>query len=201
MKQVRIVLGMLTVVLGGVLHAGQVRFERLTIAQGLSLSSVYCIVQDHQGFLWFGTEDGLNRYDGRQFKILKPSPGDVHSLPDRWIDGLFVDSRGVIWITTPSGLCTYQPERDRFTRLLPDPRDDRSISSTTINRVTEDRSGTVWIGCDNGLFRVQPGDGTIAHIPLGPEDAREGLIGNSFCPRPGGTPGKTRFQAIPSSCF
>ena len=166
MKHTRIVIGVLVLAWGQLLTAGQVRFERLTIAQGLSLSSVYCIVQDPQGFLWFGTEDGLNRYDGRQFKIYKPSPDDPHSLPDRWIDSLFVDRRGLLWISTPSGLCAFDPASEAFTRYLPRARDPRSLSSVVVVKVTEDRAGNVWVGCDNGLNRITPADGQVTRIVL-----------------------------------
>ena len=77
------------------------RFDRINIEQGLSQSSVKVIFQDRRGFLWFGTEDGLNRYDGYNFKIYKPDPDAINSLSDRWITSIVEAQDGYLWIGTP----------------------------------------------------------------------------------------------------
>src|SRR5919109_457632 len=74
------------------------RFDHITIEQGLSQSSVRVIFQDSRGFLWFGTEDGLNRYDGYNFKTYKPDPDVPSSLSDRWITSIVEDKDGYLWI-------------------------------------------------------------------------------------------------------
>ena len=70
------------------------RFDHISIEQGLSQSSVKVILQDRRGFLWFGTEDGLNRFDGYNFKIFKPDPDAINSLSDRWLTSMVEDRDG-----------------------------------------------------------------------------------------------------------
>jgi len=72
-------------------QTAQTKFTHISINDGLSLSSVYSIMQDSKGFMWFGTEDGLNRYDGRKFTIFRPKAGDLNSLSDKWVDVIFED--------------------------------------------------------------------------------------------------------------
>ena len=79
------------------------RFDHISIEQGLSQSSVWVIFQDSRGFLWFGTEDGLNRYDGYTFKTYKPDPDVPSSLSDRWITSITEDKDGYLWIATRAG--------------------------------------------------------------------------------------------------
>src|SRR5678815_2357792 len=79
------------------------RFDHLNIEQGLSQSSVNVIFQDSRGFMWFGTEDGLNRYDGYNFKTYKPDPDVPSSLSDRWITAITEDAHGYLWIGTRQG--------------------------------------------------------------------------------------------------
>jgi ligand-binding sensor domain-containing protein len=78
-------------------------FDRLTITQGLSQNNVYTTLRDSQGFLWFGTLDGLNRYDGYDFKIFRHESRTNHSISDNYINVLFEDSHGIIWVGTRGG--------------------------------------------------------------------------------------------------
>ena len=71
-----------------------VRFDRLTIEDGLSVNAINTIVQDNQGFLWFGTKDGLNRFDGYEFKVYRHNPQDPHSISDNWVYSLYQDNQG-----------------------------------------------------------------------------------------------------------
>src|SRR5512138_394244 len=95
------------------------RFDRISIEQGLSQSSVFVIFQDSRGFLWFGTEDGLNRYDGYIFKVFKPDPDVSTSLSDRWITSIVEDQQGYLWIAThQGGLNRYDPRTEEFSRYV-----------------------------------------------------------------------------------
>lgn len=84
-----------------------IRFERLTINDGLSLSSVYSIYQDSKGFMWFGTEDGLNKYDGKRFRIFRPEAGNPFSLAYKWTELIYDDSKGQLWFGSKGGLTLF----------------------------------------------------------------------------------------------
>jgi len=124
-------------------------FVHLTIADGLSQGSAFSILQDRKGFIWIGTEDGLNRYDGRVFKIYRPTDAP-NSLSNNTGRILFEDSQGVLWIGTLSGLNRYNRETDDFTRYLSDPDDPNSLSHNVIYAICEDRTGTLWLGTEGG---------------------------------------------------
>ncbi len=93
------------------------RFEHFTTEQGLSENYVYTIIQDSKGYLWMGTHDGLNRYDGYSFKKFRQNPTDSNSLPNNTINSLCEDRDGNIWIGTNAGVCKYDPVINKFTRL------------------------------------------------------------------------------------
>ena len=78
-------------------------FEHISVEHGLSQNTVHCVLQDRKGFLWFGTDAGLNRYDGFRFQILHPEKGNPHSIGGDWILHLMEDSRGYIWISARNG--------------------------------------------------------------------------------------------------
>ena len=78
-------------------------FKNITAADGLSQHSVNSIIQDHQGFLWFATNDGLNKYDGYSFKVFRPDPSDTKAISGRIIQDIQVDSHGNLWIASLDG--------------------------------------------------------------------------------------------------
>jgi ligand-binding sensor domain-containing protein/signal transduction histidine kinase len=141
-----------------------VRFERISIEHGLSQSTVYCILQDSVGFLWFGTQDGLNRYDGNSFQVLEHDPRDPSSLRSNVIRALLEDSEGVLWVGTDGGgLSRYDRETGSFTHYLADPTDARSLSQNTVLALYEDQAGLLWVGTGAGLDRLDPRRGTFEH--------------------------------------
>ncbi len=134
-------------------------FQRLTVENGLSHNAVLSITQDHQGFLWYGTRYGLNRYDGRRFKIYHHSPDDSTSIPDNQVMSLYVDEHQVLWVGTSSGLAKYDPVTDRFERItLHEGR------QTNINFIFEDSKGRRWSGANNGLY-MQDADSLHSFYP------------------------------------
>jgi ligand-binding sensor domain-containing protein/signal transduction histidine kinase len=148
-----------------------IRFGRLTTQEGLSQSAVHCMLQDSQGFMWFGTEDGLNRYDGYTFQVFRPSPDDYHSISDIWINAIFEDSLGYIWVgTQQGGLNRYDPRTGHFIHYLNDPLVQNSLSSNTVNAIQEDDDGNLWVGTDKGLDRFESATGTFKHFFLNPAD-------------------------------
>src|SRR4030042_1319519 len=106
----------------GTAYRAPVRFETISIEQGLSQSSVVAILQDRKGFLWFGTDNGLNRYDGYDFRIFRNDPSDPDSIGDSKIVTLLEDSRGRLWVgTSYGGLNFFDRDREAFIRAMPDP--------------------------------------------------------------------------------
>ncbi len=128
------------------------RFDHISIEQGLSQSSVHVIFQDSMGFMWFGTEDGLNRYDGYTFKTFKPEPDTLNSLSDRWITSIVEDDEGYLWIgTRQGGLNRYDPRNEQFTIFRHNKKDPSGISDDHINVLYLDRDDNLWIGTAQGL--------------------------------------------------
>jgi len=85
-----------------------IRFKRITINDGLSLSSVYDIYQDSKGFMWFGTEDGLNKYDGQSITVYGAHTDQRDFLADKWIEQVYEDKTGMIWLGSKGGLTRYR---------------------------------------------------------------------------------------------
>jgi len=105
-------------------------FTRITTDQGLSDLQVPAIVQDHAGFIWFGTTNGLNRYDGYNIVTYRNDSENPYSLSGNFIEALYEDRSGTLWVGTRSGLNAFDRRTERFTRYLHDPADSRSLSNS-----------------------------------------------------------------------
>lgn len=149
------------------------RFDHIGIEQGLSQSTVRVIFQDSMGFLWFGTEDGLNRYDGYAFKTFKPDPDNPDSLSDRWITSIVEDREGYLWIgTRQGGLNRYDPRAEKFTVFRNDKGDQSSIGDDHINVLYLDRGDNLWVGTEQGfdvLDRRSGGFTRYSYSPFTPD--------------------------------
>ncbi|MEK6571506.1 MAG: two-component regulator propeller domain-containing protein [Bacteroidota bacterium] len=134
-------------------QANEMKLNRLSVEHGLSQSTVNAILEDHQGLMWFGTQDGLNLYDGYTFTVFKHDPADTNSISDNWITSLCEDRDGNIWIgTLEGGLNLYPANRDRFIHFRNDPGDTSSLSGNNVVAILQDASGALWIGVwDGGL--------------------------------------------------
>ncbi|NPV82266.1 MAG: diguanylate cyclase [Candidatus Aminicenantes bacterium] len=131
-------------------------FRTLSIEQGLSQNSVLSIARDRHGFLWFGTESGLNKFDGYRFTVYLPVEGDPDSLSNSWINALLVDRNGHLWVGTENGLNKYDLSTEKFIRYFHNPDDAASLSSSRIFALFEDRDGRLWVGTDAGLNLLDP---------------------------------------------
>jgi ligand-binding sensor domain-containing protein/serine phosphatase RsbU (regulator of sigma subunit) len=131
-------------------QSSQIKFTRINIDDGLSLSSVYSGLQDSKGFLWFGTEDGLNRFDGFKFTIFRPQTSDTNTLSHKWIDAIYEDKFNYLWIITKQGINKYNPQTETFRRYL---TNNRSSNSNTLTCYYEDLDSIIWVGSQKGAFR------------------------------------------------
>lgn len=158
--------------LGPPVWAQDVRFERVSIDQGLSQSSVYAILQDSTGFLWFGTEDGLNRYDGYGFDVVRGRPAEADGLSHNNVRALHEDPDGSLWIGTRNGgLNHYDRRSRRFTHYAHDPAVPGSLSHDLVSCILRDRKGTLWIGTGGGgLEQFDSDTGTFVHHRHDPDD-------------------------------
>jgi signal transduction histidine kinase/ligand-binding sensor domain-containing protein len=139
---------------GGYWLSPDLRFSRLGVGDGLAQDSVFSIRQDSRGFMWFGTGQGLNRYDGNGFVAYKNDPNDAGSLSHNFIRHVFEDDQGYLWIAAYPGINRFDPATERNTRYVHDPKNPRSFSGDSVASITADRRGDLWIATlDSGLDR------------------------------------------------
>lgn len=149
---------LLAYVFSGICHVGclaqdnSFKFRRITTEDGLSQSSVPSIVQDKQGYIWFATSNGLNRYDGYEFKTYRHELYNENSLSNDRIEKLFIDSKDRFWIGTEGGgLNLFNTQTGLFKQIHPPPG-----QSMSINAIHEDSRGLLWIGTRNmGLHKLE----------------------------------------------
>jgi GAF domain-containing protein/ligand-binding sensor domain-containing protein/two-component sensor histidine kinase len=149
-----------------------IKFDHLSIDDGLSSNTVYCVVQDRLGFLWIGTMDGLNRYDGYEIKVYRHDPIDPETLSSNAIYALHEDSHGDLWVgTSDKGLNRFDRQQGRFIRYQHDPEDLNSISNDIIYWIHEDTSGELWIATwGGGLNRYDRQNDSFIHYRHDPND-------------------------------
>lgn len=149
-------------------------FTPLGVENGLSQKSVLAIAQDSRGFLWFGTANGLNRYDSRTFKTYSGSQTE-NGLSSGYILSLLNDTHGTLWVGTANGLYIYQPQTDSLLSVkLPKAADGTNIH--TVNVLFEDRKNMVWVGTTSGLFLLNARHQVIGFFKAG----ANGLSGNNI---------------------
>lgn len=156
----------------------EMRYYNITADDGLSQSVVNCICQDRQGFMWFGTQDGLNCYDGYKMVIYKNNPVDSNSVASNNIDCLYQDSQGILWIGTDDGLSALNTYTGKFTNYFHS-ASNNSISNNYIHAIYEDDHGNIWIGTNNNglnMFNRSTGQFTRFRPPVTDTSAN-----SSFC--------------------
>ncbi len=137
-------------------RAQPLRFEVYTTEDGLTRNIGYDIAQTPEGFMWFATPNGLNRFDGYQIKTYKANAQQPFSLCGDHVTALLTDERGNLWIATPSGICIYQPVSNRFYRPSEIYNLPKKVDSLQASRFTKDAGNTLWILTTNqGLFSYQ----------------------------------------------
>ncbi len=140
--------------------------------EGLSQKSVLCISQDSKGFMWFGTYDGLHRFDGYKVKVYKSEIGDPYSLSNNTVRFIYEDRSGILWIGTDGGLNQFDREKERFVHYQYDPNDPNSLSSNMVQWICEDTSGILWIGTfTGGLNRFDREKKQFTRYQYNPKDS------------------------------
>jgi len=126
-------------------------FENISLENGLSHNAVYSITQDKTGFMWFATQDGLNKYDGYNITIYKFNPTDSTSLPNNNVSKVFEDKEGNIWVGTwGGGLCRFDPIQERFIIYKYNPANPSSISFNRVPVIYQAKNGDLWMGTAGG---------------------------------------------------
>jgi signal transduction histidine kinase/ligand-binding sensor domain-containing protein len=125
-----------------------IRFENISTEQGLSQSTAHAILQDQQGFLWFATEGGLDKYDGYQFTVYQHDPGDPKTLGDNLITALYQDKKGNFWVGTSIGLDRFDPQNETALHEFQAANIPAGLSWQYVSTLFQDRTGLLWIGTD-----------------------------------------------------
>ena len=146
----------ISLVLVSILNAQEIEnkflFQKFTIEDGLSQSTVECILQDRLGFMWFGTDDGLNRFNGYTFTNFRYDPADEYSISDNYIYDMVEDTCGYIWFGTNKGLNKYDPNTEKFKHYFHIQNDLNSLSDNIVHSVEVDERGNLWVTTlNNGL--------------------------------------------------
>ena len=143
-----------------ILHSQTLNFGHLSVEEGLSNSYVNCLLQDRTGFIWFGTDDGLDRFDGYEIKIYRNDPSDSSSIANNIIWALYEDNDGFLWIGTKSGILDrYNPLTEKFEHWYLDSTRTKDINITFI---TEDSKKNLWIGTyKSGVFKFNRSKNTF----------------------------------------
>ena len=140
--------------------------RRLSTADGLSQTRVSHVVQDDLGFLWFGTQYGLNRYDGYDFKAYVHEPGNESSAGGSYVYSLFKDRDGLIWVGWNKGLDRFDPRTEVFTHYVVEP-DESAQLANIVWHISQDRDGMLWLATGSGLHRLDPASGSLTHYRYG----------------------------------
>lgn len=171
-------------------YAQDLKFRHLTIDHGLSQNAVYSILQDSRGFMWFGTKDGLNRYDGRNFAVYQHNPFASTSISDAYVTKLLEDSRGDIWTGSLSGdVNILNRETDLFCEIPLENESGEKITTNEITDIAEAPDGAVWIATKgDGLIKILADDQNgcnynfklFLHDPADDQSLSSNRVGNLF---------------------
>jgi signal transduction histidine kinase/ligand-binding sensor domain-containing protein/HPt (histidine-containing phosphotransfer) domain-containing protein/BarA-like signal transduction histidine kinase len=126
-------------------------FENFSRVQGLSQTSVQALYYDKQGFIWAGTSDGLNRFDGYQFKVYRNNSDKLNSLSNNTILAITEDNNDILWFGTQGGLNKFNKKTESFTVFFNDDKQRNSLSSNIVQALTADKFDNLWVGTNNGL--------------------------------------------------
>ena len=138
------------------------QFRHISIKDGLSQGMVHAITQDRYGFMWFGTKDGLNRYDGYSFKVYRHDPADSTTVRNSFINTIFEDRAGRLWVGTPTGLDVFDRATETFHHLPSSGEYAQVLGATpvpvlqghTVNNLACDARNNIWVSTNHGITRI-----------------------------------------------
>jgi len=175
-----------------VISQSHIAFSHLTVEDGLSQSSVTCILQDSKGFMWLGTQDGLNKYDGYTFKIFKNDPSDTTSLSNNFIFSIYENQSGELFIETQGSILhRYSPRSESFQIVDKDGVDLENARISTVGALYQDASGIEWtggLGNGTGLKRTDKNTGqstVYKHDPENPHSLSDDKVYSIYRDRSG----------------
>jgi ligand-binding sensor domain-containing protein/signal transduction histidine kinase len=146
------------------LHGQSITINAVAPPEGKTFLHITGIVQDKQGYMWFGSKKGLYRYDGYNFISYKNDPLTLNSLGNNSLECLAMDSSGILWIGSfGGGLDRFDPITERFTHFRHDTTNEGSLSNDTVTAILTDRKGVLWIGTSGGLDRLDPTTNKFVH--------------------------------------
>jgi signal transduction histidine kinase/ligand-binding sensor domain-containing protein len=141
---------------------GKISFSHITVRDGLSNGTVEAILKDRYGFMWFGTIDGLNCYDGYRFKVYRSDPTSDQKLANNHITTLYEDRQGNLWVGTSDGLSCFNRKTDNFTSYKVSEHGENGLSGNHINCIAEDPKGNLWIGTESNISILDKTTGAIS---------------------------------------
>ena len=145
----------LLVVTNNVLSStSQLRFERIDVNDGLSQNLVYSIFQDRVGFMWFGTKDGLNKYDGKKFTIYRNNPFDSTTISDNSVLSIYESKNGNIWVGTENGLNRFNTSTEKFQRFFYRQHSSVCMNDNSIKTICEEANGNILVGTGSGIVKI-----------------------------------------------
>ena len=135
-----------------------IRFEHIGKEEGIFQNMVTSILKDRYGFMWFGTDDGLNKFDGYKTVLYRNDSKNPKSLSANIVNNIFEDSKGNLWIGTDGGgLNLYERTTNSFRHFLHNDNDASSIRDNSVRSICEDAKGTIWVGTYRGLDKIIDG--------------------------------------------
>jgi methyl-accepting chemotaxis protein/ligand-binding sensor domain-containing protein len=158
----------------------KLHFSKLTVEDGLSQNFIRAILRDHKGFMWFGTENGLNRYDGYSFRVFQHNSRDSTSLANNRIGCLYEDRHKQLWCGhVDGGVSRFNRDQESFVRYSHNPKNPQSLAGNDVYAMFQDRQGDLWFGTSMGLDRLDETGDRFLHYGEGPGEP-DGLKGNTI---------------------
>ena len=149
-----------------------VKFDHLTVDNGLSNNTVKSLLRDSHGYLWIGTGHGLNRYDGDKLKVFENTDSNPYSLSNNYVNTLFEDKENNLWVGTAAGLSLFNRKTEKFKRFI-HAADSKSISNNAINSIVSDSKGSIWIATIYGLNHYVKDEQNFERFFPGPKEQKD----------------------------